>query len=331
MKSLSISCFLAAVMTATLFGSDFELVSQVKLKDIKHPDQISAVATLEGGKFLVVGVDEGVDVQVLRKADGNEYELHKKIPLVDFDTKDEIDIEGIARHKSTFYVIGSHSRKRSKVEPTEEKREENRERLTRNKVEPLRETLFRFKLDSDGKLDSDVEMTSLRKRIDEDVILKPFAQIPSKENGVDIEGIAANEDQLYVAFRGPVLRDGYVPVLVFDFDKPNKADMLFVNLDGRGVRDIVRANDGFLLIGGPMGDAPVSFELYHWDGEDGIPGTDVTPIKPKSLGRIPLPNEEAKAEGVTVLAEDGTHYEVLIVYDGVKEENATRYRVKKKD
>jgi hypothetical protein len=161
-------------------------------------------------------------------------------------------------------------------------------------------------------------------------MLKTFAQIPSKENGVDIEGIAVRDDRLYAAFRGPVLRDGYVPVLVFAFAEPDDAKKRYVNLGGRGIRDIVRVNDGFLLIGGPVADEPVSFELYFWDGSDGVPGNDVPDLKsPESLGRIPLPDKDAKAEGITLLQEDDSHYEVMIVYDGVHSGAATRFKLSK--
>jgi hypothetical protein len=219
------------------------------------------------------------------------------------------------------------------VKPEDKTQEENRERLTENELEPLRETLFRFELDSDGELDSEVEMISLRKRIDMDEVLRPFVQIPSKENGIDIEGIAiADDGEIAVAFRGPVLRGGFVPMLFFEFDKPEDAEMIYVNLGGRGVRDIARVEDGFLLIGGPVGDEPVTFELYYWDGEDCVPGIDVdvtVPLEP--LGQVPLPEEKAKAEGLVVLNETDSHYDVLIVYDGVEEGNVARFRVAKSD
>jgi hypothetical protein len=161
-------------------------------------------------------------------------------------------------------------------------------------------------------------------------VLAPFLELPSKENGIDIEGIAADGDDLYVGFRGPVLREGYVPVLVFDFDEPKKAKTRYVNLGGRGIRDLVRVSDGFLLIGGPVGGEPVSYEVYFWDGEDCIAGTDVPPPEfPRSLGEIPLPNQEAKAEGMAVLDETDSHYDVLIVFDGPRNGSPTRFRVTK--
>ena len=100
-----------------------------------------------------------------------------------------------------------------------------------------------------------------------------FTKIPSKENGIDIEGIASDGDKLYIGFRGPVLRGNYVPVMVIkDCDNPSDYELLFVNLDGNGIRDICKVEDGFLIISGPMGDGVGNYQLYFWNGVDSIPG-----------------------------------------------------------
>lgn len=316
------------VASVSLAGQLEELGGVEFSGEIKHSEDISAIGIFGDGEYLVIGSDEGVEIQVLRKSANNKYEVAHTIPLVGFETADEVDIEGIAVEERTVYVSGSHSRKRSKVK-ADKSNAKNRERLTENELEPLRESVYRLKLSSDGELDSEIDSTSLRRRIDDDPVVKVFAQIPSKENGVDIEGIAADGDKLYAACRGPVLRDGYVPILEFEFDKPHKANTLYVNLGGRGIRDIVRVKKGFLLIGGPVGDAPVSYGLYFWDGRDGVPGTDVPNVEPlKWLGEIPLP-KGSKAEGVTVLEESDSQYEVLIVYDSAENGAATRFRVEK--
>lgn len=326
------TCILTIITLACqiAFADNLKLLGVVKFQDAIEDEAISGVAVFEEGNFVVIGVDEGTRIQVLKRTDDNEYSAHKTINLIDIETKDEIDIEGIARDNRTFYIVGSHSRKRSKVKPDEKTQEQNRSRLEENESEPLRDGLYRLKLNKRGELDSEIESTNLRRRISEDTILNVFSQIPSKENGVDIEGIATKDHHLYLGFRGPVLRGGYVPILKFDFDEPNKAETLFVDLDGRGIRDMCRVNDGFLLIGGPVGDEPVSYELYFWDGEDGVPGKDVTTSKPQSLGRIPASGKDAKAEGITVFEETDTHIDVLIVYDGVANGDAKLFRVKRR-
>jgi len=142
--------------------------------------------------------------------------------------------------------------------------------------------------------------------------LKTFSEIPSKENGVDIEGIAAKGDFLYLGFRGPAFRENWVPVMKLEFEDPEDYELLYVDLGGRGIRDITSVSDGFLLIAGPIGDGSASYQLYHWDGKDMIPGKD---HNPEDLGKLTLlgeiappvstePPARAKAEGI-VLAQDG--------------------------
>ena len=330
MKYVLIVAVICGVANSLVAADELQPLGDVKLTGVIEAKDISGVASFRGGEFLVVGADEGTEIQVLKRKTATEYAAHQTIGLVESSRAGEIDIEGVAADGDSIYVVGSHSRKRSRVKPDEKTQETNQERLEENALEPLREGLYRLQLDGEGKLDSAIQSTSLRRRIDDDATLKIFAQIPSKENGVDIEGIAVADSRVYVGFRGPVLRDGYVPILKFEFDKPHKADKLYVRLDSRGIRDLCKVDRGFFLIGGPMADAPIGYELYFWDGKDGVPGTDA-PVSnmPRSLGRIPLPTPTAKAEGITVLKESDTNYEVLIVYDGLADDHAKLFRVKK--
>lgn len=161
--------------------------------------------------------------------------------------------------------------------------------------------------------------------------------IPSKENGVDIEGIGAMGESLYLGFRGPVLRGNWAPVMKLEFEDQKKYEFLYVNLGGRGIRDITRVSDGFLLIAGPVGDGPTSYQLYHWDGKDMIPGED---RDPKDVGKVILlgeidppmsvdPPARAKAEGIVVLTQRGPKYDLILVYDSGANGAAQRFRVSK--
>jgi hypothetical protein len=129
-----------------------------------------------------------------------------------------------------------------------------------------------------------------------------------------------------------VLRGNYVPVLRARFGHPvSDASLLFVNLGGLGIRDLAPVQNGFLILAGPVGDGPGAYHLYVWDGRDGLPGQR-HPDEPLGrlewLGKIAT-EKEAKAEAVTVLEESDTAYELLIVFDGLKDGEATRYRVMK--
>ena len=157
-------------------------------------------------------------------------------------------------------------------------------------------------------------------------------EVRAWENGVDIEGIAVKEEWLYLGFRGPVFRGNYVPVMKLKFEEPQDTyELLYVQLGGRGCRDIVSVSDGFLIVAGPIGDGSASYELYHWDGKDTIIGKDRADGdigKLELLGEIPTP-DKGKAEGLAIVEEESTHYDLIIVYDGVEDNVAQCFRVDK--
>lgn len=285
------------------------VATTVELKgDLAHGEELSG-ATLFGD-FLIACPDEGADLNVLRRA-GDGYALVRTVNLLGSD--DEIDMEGLATDGKYVYVVGSHSSRRKQVDEDSNHRK-NRKRLT--KVKPHRESynLFRISLDSEGRLVTN-ERVSLRDILEKDEVLQAFQDVPGKENGVDIEGIAAKEGKLWVGFRGPVLRGNFVPVLVFDFDTPDDYEMRFVRLGGRGVRDIVATETGLLILAGPIGDGDASYQLYHWNGEDCVPGEEPTERQLAMVGEIETAPGE-KPEGLSLLSESPAAWRLLLVSDG---------------
>lgn len=202
--------------------------------------------------------------------------------------------------------------------------------------EKNRERLFRFELDpATGQAQAgsirEIDLNHAWSESANDV-LKPFRGIPSKENGIDIEGLAVRDGYLYAGLRGPVLRFNYVPVLVFRFDQRDSASLRYVQLDGYGIRSMTGVDDGFLILAGPVGDGPGGYFLYHWDGEDCFPGEirdgRAAIGRMTLLGRVPTP-PDAKAEGLSVLRDGGRYYEVLVVYDGPRGGHPRKLRVYK--
>ena len=185
---------------------------------------ISAIEQV--GESLYVAADEGRDLQRLSGSPGPGYRLQGSYALKDGKSLDrpskgdEFDVEAMAfdgeRH---LYVIGSHSAKRPLLETgAKASRRENLARLETIHPEKARRVLLRLTLDQEGNPQGRAETTSLWKSITRSPILKPFSKLPSKENGIDIEGLAFADGRLYVGFRGPVLRDNWVPVLVGTFE-----------------------------------------------------------------------------------------------------------------
>src|SRR5262249_48563942 len=142
------------------------------------------------------------------------------------------------------------------------------------------------------------------------------------------EGIASDDDAIYVGFRGPVLRGNLVPLLKLDFDNPKDYDLWFVLLGGLGIRDLTKSNDGFLIFAGPTGGGDRAFWIYSGKGKDCLPADEGTSGTCVKLAEVPG-NADGKAEGLCILDEKTDSFDVLVVYDGLKGGGATRLTVSK--
>ncbi|MEM7760098.1 MAG: DUF3616 domain-containing protein [Cyanobacteria bacterium P01_A01_bin.40] len=289
---------------------------------IEQDEDISAIASF--GNFLALGSDESKrKIQILENVNASYQvrdDLTIELPVLSQNEGQEIDIEGMAISKdNTLFVIGSHSLKRSKVKASKTYLE-NRNRIARVISEERKNSIFKLTLDPQTGQEQTTEtrqIINIKEILAEDSILGRFMQIPSKENGIDIEGIAADGNTLYIGFRGPVLRLNYVPVMVLEDYQSLEYEMRFVNLRGNGIRDLTKVNDGFLIIAGAVGDGLNPYQIYFWNGLDTIPGVDKQQEAQLTLlGEIPTP-DGAKAEGIAVLAETCSTYQVMIVYDGL--------------
>ncbi len=309
--------------------------------DNEYGKNISGIVFAE--RYLLIGADEGVTVLVLKRKAPSTFDYTGEPDGIIRLAREanEVDIEGIARGDKYFYVIGSHSRKRLKVKndlDDDETVQDNLNRLSQTAIEPSREQLIRLKLKDDGTFDKNdkksLKSMSLRDFILNHTVLSPFQVIASKENGIDIEGIAADgDDKLYIGFRGPRLRDNYIPVMVLQpkkgkeenfkkkfSEKDVAQEVRYVNLDGLGIRGMATVEKGFLILGGPVGDEPLPYHVFFWDGENMVPGKNEREAMQshiKTLCKIPVP-KNIKAEGITLLKEEPGIYLFMIVYDGAE-------------
>jgi len=295
--------------------------------DVAEDEDLSGAAAF--GQRLMIGSDEGSAVQVLEADRPDSYRVQSTIPLYG-DPEIEADIEAITIENLRVYVAGSHGLVRKKVEypsdPDDRRYERNRERLTEVEHQDARNRLFRFSIAADGRRTTPIDVINLRTVLASDAVIGRFLAIPGKEGGVDIEGMAADGDSLYVGFRGPVLRQNFVPVVKLNFDRPSAYERLYVNLGGYGIRDLLKVSGGLLIVAGPMGDADQPCELYFWDGSDCVPGRDRTPAELRKLGTIPAP-KGGKAEAIALLAETAEHWTLLVLYDSVDEGGPRKLKV----
>lgn len=319
------------------------------------------------GDLMLLVSDEGGTVEILKRLSGGtaggvagrgfDADAAENLQLPLRDERQELDLEGLAWSNKFVFAVGSHSCKRKRVvffgekKKDQKKKKKNLKRLGTVSNEPGPNRLFRFEIDPDGKIEpGSLISTSLSDLIGNHPLLQRFQNIPSKENGIDIEGIAADGDEtLYVGLRGPVLRGGYVPVPVISLTpdksesklRPKLKEMKFVHLDGLGIRDIARPRGGsdFFILAGPVGDGPGGYRLYRWDGEDCVPGKD----KPKArahvqfLCGIPPPRRfsdsekaQVKAEGLAIVNPSLEALEIVVVYDGAPNGMPTRFTFKRR-
>jgi hypothetical protein len=288
--------------------------------DVAFPNELSGITIWRD--LVIVCPDEGAEFNVFRK-DGDRYELVSKVSLLE-SSKDEIDMEGAASDSEYVYIVGSHSMRRKKVDE-EGTYKKNRKGLARVAPHEKSYSLYRIKLTDNGELVSK-EQVDLRYVLANDDMIRSFFTVPGKENGVDIEGVAVKDGTLFVGFRGPVLRGNFVPVLAFRFEQPNDYELKFVQLSGRGIRDITAVEDGFLIIGGPVGDGDASYKLYFWNGEDSVPGDGEQSGHMTAVSEI-LTDAGVKPEGIVATSETADEWRMLVVSDG--DSNASEWVVPK--
>ncbi|WP_144867344.1 DUF3616 domain-containing protein [Hyella patelloides] len=257
---------------------------------------ISAAAFSPDG-HLWVGSDEMVGVERLSPVGCYSYGEHQRFLLKDyidlFNTDDEIDIEGMDFADGYLWLTGSHSTKRKK--PKKDDLETNLERLATITTDLNRFILARIPV-IDGKLihsyssDDSNNLTAaclqtteerniLFETLKEDRHLKPFieASIPSKDNGLDIEGLAIKDERLFLGLRGPVLR-GWAIILEIELteassgvltfkeigDNGAKYKKHFLNLNGLGIRELCWQNEDLLVLAGPTMSLEGEMQIFRW-------------------------------------------------------------------
>lgn len=305
-------------------------VVRVELAGEWQDDENFSGAALVGDLLLVASDELGI-LQVGRRdpANAGRFTLSGDIRLVPQKGGEEVeaDFEALARSGDEVYALGSHSMTRRRGDRPAETHATNLAQMSRGpRAHPERDVLFRFTVDPATITARRIRSTSLRAAIDGQPLLKPFAALPSKENGVDLEGLAADGEWLYAGFRGPVLRHGYAPVLRFRFDALPASTLLLVPLDGRGVRDLAKVSDGFLVLAGPVGDGDTPHRLYWWNGNDCVAGRGGPGGQLRLLGDVPAEGE-GKAEAVVVLADDAAGYRLMVLFDSRPRGAAIEWRV----
>jgi len=309
-----------------------EKVGQYSFKTSVVADKdLSGIACVSD-KYCLIGADEAREVQVVEMSrEAKTLRVLETISLL--SSGSEIDIEAIAADGGCYYIVGSHGMSKKQGE-----RQNNRYNIFRLLVDPKTGLPARgvtAASPATAGAPAALERASLAGILRSDPVLGPYFGRPLQQKGLNIEGLAARNGHLFVGLRNPNL-DGYTFVLEIAADevfggKPSSNYVLHRLRvgEGLGIREIVAAQSGFLMIIGNAGSEPSDkfteaedyaadrdFFLYTWDGK----GSETHKIGP-------LPDPAGKAEAMTILEETPDQMTVLVLFDGVKRGQPTVYRI----
>lgn len=313
-----------------------ELLGKVKRKKVETAEDISGMACVEETalpRLCLVVDDETQGAQIVMLND-NSLTAGEFIRLskAEFAGKPvELDAEAVAfakqkdetgKERSYFYVTGSHGRARKEGDKPEDP-----ENIAKAEASRF---IYRIELQppdvdpATGQLRNQPgvtpgTLTSILRSIPEiaDAHDKPLAK-----NGLTIEGLAAHAGQLYIGLREPVIGDA-AAVIVVDaasvFEGAQAAPRLHtlkLGVDSRqlarGIRDIVRFGDGFLVLAGPVIDPKDKkvnkgdYAIYVWDGTN----------QPDRHADLAAFDDEDKPETLLPLVGDTQRARVLLLFDG---------------
>jgi Protein of unknown function (DUF3616) len=313
----------------------------------KGPDQkkhwrenLSAVAT--HGNTLFATDDENPAICRL-VAEGDDFKHFDTIALASLGAdlpggaKGEMDIEGLGVEGDHLWIVGSHALAREQPKRKDDYTQALA-RLVEVRDDPNRHFLGYVSigaatnggpadLGAGAHLPMRKGEGGLLDLLADDPYLGRFLGVPAKENGFDIEGLAAVDDgRVFLGLRGPVLRgwaillelrlketrDGRLEPAPINFGGP-LYHKHFLDLAGLGLRELTHVGNGLLLLAGPTMDLDGPVYLYRW--RDALSVTDDSLVHAEKIGppilRVPYGSGNDHAEGMTLLGGD----RLLVIYD----------------
>ncbi|MWD27327.1 DUF3616 domain-containing protein [Aquicoccus sp. SCR17] len=325
-------------------------------KQIQHVDDpihrdLSTATRIEDTLFVCCDETAGVDRLTRTGKDDWGDHVHFNLgTLIDLPAgpAGEMDIEGLHCDGAWLWVCGSHSLKRKKAKRPDKGPEKGLERMTKITRDPNRWFLGRFPLArhdegvvpvaQDGSrhaacIELKKKKPKLLKWLKGDPHLGPFLDLPSKENGLDVEGIVARGNRVWLGLRGPVLR-GHAVILEMEMKttgdghlKPRKIDgerryrKHLVPSRGQGIRDLALDGEDMLILTGPTmaGDGPA--EVLRWPRAVRAKSSAV--LAPKALVHacdLPYRGHRDHPEGLVAWPGEGGRADGwLVVYDSPEE------------
>lgn len=269
----------AAVLAAPVFA---------QLTTYRGTCDASAAAALDAEHF-VVGSDENDVLRIYRRGHPAPVAQVDVSAFLGNAPGEESDIEAAARVGSRIYWMTSHGRSaRGKARP-------QRQRFFATDLRPGTPPAVTPVGRPYASLLRDLASSEALARYR----LAEAARFPPEANGgLNIEGLAAAPDgALLIGFRSPLAGSRALivtlanPAEVVAGARAQLGAPIELDLGGRGVRDLLRVDDGYVIVAGPPG-ATGSFALYRWSGEADAPATAIAGVElgslhPEALFAIP--------------------------------------------
>jgi len=323
---------------------------------VRTGNHVNLSAIRAEGEYLWLAGDETATVErlTLDSADaptvGDHQRSYALADLVDLpgEAGDEADLEGLARSGSWLWVTGSHSLARRRIKAQHSEAKAFR-RLARVRRDPNRFVICRLAVQRGAEGGPDLVRTAddgrcsavmgapgtenLTDLLAADEHLAPFLAIPSKDNGLDVEGLAVHGDTLYIGMRGPVLRGWACVLEVLPVAGPGDPTRLrfgefgdgtryrkhLLDLGGLGVRDLCPDGDDLLILAGPSMSLSGPVRLYRWhQAAHAETSRVVRGVELTVETELPHGAGEDHAEGITLLA-GASDARLLVVYDSPAE------------
>ncbi|WP_394790410.1 DUF3616 domain-containing protein [Rhodoferax sp.] len=296
-------------------GFHFDLGKKKALKTRQSLSGIACGVNAAQQRVCLAVFDEGVEA---RWATLHHNSLLPELePVMLSAGTGELDAEGAATDGQYFYATGSHSAKRNSCDSNPDSRHVVRFRRDPATGRALRTPAGALVDYADtGRLWTIMQaQPALQDHVKERACL-------GAEGGVNIEGLAVRDGRLYFGLRSSG------EVLAVDAEALFNGGEVHASVTpmslgaGRGIRDMVAVQNGFLLLAGPDDDDAhknLAWVVAWWDGKSST--SSVTPKVLATLDLRPVKlrscDKEIKPEVITVLKETPQAYELLVLSDGM--------------
>lgn len=308
----------------------------------KIAGSLSAVERIDD--MLWLAGDEVSSIERLARDAADQFGGHTRISLVDVfqlegDLDDEADLEGIGYDDEAglLWVVASHSMRRGKDDQEPASLATVTAALQARRPQQNRFLLGSVAVERGGVPMLDPATARFLPRVGHtnaltdfaraSPLLRDFMETPSKDNGFDIEGIAARAGEVFIGLRGPVM-DGWASILQLspvDTATPHLAITgggvkraprhHLLDLDGLGVRDLCVLERDLLILAGPTMATEGPYRVFRW--KDGAVASEARLVRGDTrelVFEIPSGGKIGKPEGMTLYDTAGAG-RLLVVYD----------------